>query len=95
MDLKEFINKVIIEEGLKSDDIEAIVKDINEHAREKAVNYVDGIRVASISDEDVRGMIIDFINKSSNEVKEAPATKKEVNDGESKQISLFESIQTY
>ena len=90
MNLKEFINKVIIEEGLKSDDIEAIVKDINEHAREKAVN-----NVACISDEDVRGMIIDFINKSSNEVKEAPATKKEVNDGESKQISLFESIQTY
>ena len=90
MDLKEFINKVIIEEDLKSDDIEAIVKDINERAREKAVN-----NVACISDEDVRGMIIDFINKSSNEVKEAPATKKEVNDGESKQISLFESIQTY
>ncbi|MBO6262061.1 MAG: hypothetical protein J6N95_05585 [Bacilli bacterium] len=90
MNLKEFINKVIIEEGLKSDDIEAIVKDINKHAREKAVD-----NVACISDEDVRGMIIDFINKSSNEVKEAPETKKEVNDGESKQISLFESIQTY
>lgn len=94
MDLKEFINKVIIEEGLKSDNIEAIIEDIADRAREKAVKN-HGYSVAAISDEDVRGMIIDFINKSSNEVKEAPATKKEVNDGESKQISLFESIQTY
>ena len=91
MNLKEFINKVIIEENLKSDDIESIVEEINNRAKEKAINHV-----ACLSDEEVKSIIVDYVNTKSNEEdKKAPAPKEEVADGQSKQISLFENIQTF
>ncbi len=91
MNLKEFINKVIIEENLKSDDIESIVEEINNRAKEKAINHV-----ACLSDEEVKSIIVEYLNNKSNEeVKEAPAPKEEVKDGQSKQISLFENLQTF
>lgn len=91
MNLKEFINKVIIEENLKSDDIESIVEEINNRAKEKAIDHV-----ACLSDEEVKSIIVEYVNNKSNEeVKETPAPKEEVKDGKSKQISLFENLQTF